>query len=139
MKVSKKTRNILIGIVAIFVIGKIGGIFIKDDNEIVTKEPKKNIEVNSNKEVMSNDTFEKEVNVIEPNLDPLENNKYADIDTIDDMIKKSEASSSYIIGLKSKYDLNEEQEDKLNDLNDKFNAYTVHYYSQKNELEKGNK
>lgn len=131
-----KMKKWIIGIGIFVVIGAIGSIFSNDDAEVSNEEPNKNIEANTTKETMSNEEFEKEVNFIEPNLEALENNKLADINTVEEMITKSEASSSYIVKLKANNNLNEDQEAKLDELNNKFNDYTVHYYSQKNELKK---
>ena len=123
-----------IGIGVILVLALIGS-FLPDSDveEPIAQEVSQTIE----KETMSEDSFDKELNLLEPNLDALDENKYhEDIKVIKQMIEKSEASSSYIVDLKSKYSLTKEQDEKLTALNDEFNKYTVHYYSVENEMEK---
>ena len=123
-----------IGIGVILVLALIGS-FLPDSEveEPVSQESLQTAE----KETMSGESFNKELNLLEPNLDALDENKYhEDIKVIKEMIKKSESSSSYIVNLKSKYSLTKEQDEKLTSLNDKFNKYTVHYYSVENEMEK---
>lgn len=123
-----------IGICVILVLALIGS-FLPDSEveEPVSQEAVQTAE----KDTMSGESFNKELNLLEPNLDALDENKYhEDIKVIKEMIKKSEASSSYIVNLKSKYSLTKEQDEKLTSLNDEFNKYTVHYYSVENEMEK---
>ena len=123
-----------IGIGVILVLALIGS-FLPDSEveEPVSQESLQTAE----KETMSGESFNKELNLLEPNLDALDENKYhEDIKVIKEMIKKSESSSSYIVNLKSKYSFTKEQDEKLTSLNDKFNKYTVHYYSVENEMEK---
>ncbi|WP_277232736.1 hypothetical protein [Romboutsia timonensis] len=123
-----------IGIGVILVLALIGS-FLPDSEveEPVSQEALQTTE----KATISEDYFEKELNILEPNLDALDKNKYhEDINVIKEMIEKSEKSSSYIVNLKSKYSLTKEQDEKLTSLNDEFNKYTVHYYSVENEMEK---
>lgn len=123
-----------IGIGVILVLALIGS-FLPDSD---VEEPiSQEVSQTTEKETMSEDSFDKELNLLEPNLDALDENKYhEDIKVIKQMIEKSEASSSYIVNLKSKYSLTKEQDEKLTSLNDEFNKYTVHYYSVENEMEK---
>lgn len=123
-----------IGIGVILVLALIGS-FLPDSD---VEEPiSQEVSQTTEKETMSEDSFDKELNLLEPNLDALDENKYhEDIKVIKQMIEKSEASSSYIVDLKSKYSLTKEQDEKLTALNDEFNKYTVHYYSVENEMEK---
>lgn len=125
-----------IGIGVILVLALIGSFL--PDSEVEEQEPiAQEVSQTIEKETMSEDSFSKELNLLEPNLDALDENKYhKDIKVIKEMIKKSEASSSYIVNLKSKYSLTKEQDEKLTSLNDEFNKYTVHYYSVENEMEK---
>ena len=129
-----KMKKWRIGIGVILVVALIGS-FLPDSEveEPVSQEALQTTE----KATISEDYFEKELNILEPNLDALDKNKYhEDINVIKEMIEKSEKSSSYIVNLKSKYSLTKEQDEKLTSLNDEFNKYTVHYYSVENEMEK---
>ena len=126
-----------VGATILLVLGVIGSFLPESEVE----EPKsQEVLQTKEKEDMSEDYFEKEINLLEPNLDTLNENKYnEDITIINQMIEKSEASSSYIVELKSKYSLTKEQDEKLTALNEKFNKYTVHYYSIKDEMKKNTK
>lgn len=128
-----------IGIGVVLVLALIGSFL--PDSEVEEQEPiAQEVSQTTEKETLSEDSFDKELNLLEPNLDALDENKYhKDINVIKQMIEKSEASSSYISGLKSKYSLSKEQDEKLTSLNDEFNKYTVHYYSVENEMEKKSK
>ena len=123
-----------IGIGVILVLALIGSFL--PDSEVEEPVSQEALQI-TEKATISEDYFEKELNILEPNLDALDKNKYhEDINVIKEMIEKSEKSSSYIVNLKSKYSLTKEQDEKLTSLNDEFNKYTVHYYSVENEMEK---